>query len=234
MSNMVQLSNVPKSIFPSEGTTYQTADEWYMALAEMQMATLVFQHNDMVSSEDDCRNKYVARQLFHRLAKQCQLSTFGFADDDWSACSKSGPVQARLPAPDGSAFFRLWCDDFRPTNILVDDNDEVLGAIDWEFAYAAPTQYVLDSPWWLLLDVPEMWEGGIDDWTSVYDRRLTTWLAAMEEAEKDVGSGSGLTTLRGRAGHLTPSTGSTWTRGSSAGWEMRFPQRNGGRRGCIF
>ena len=46
MSNMVQLANVPKAIFPSEGITYKTADEWYAVLAEMQMATLIFQHND--------------------------------------------------------------------------------------------------------------------------------------------------------------------------------------------
>ncbi|KAM5344390.1 hypothetical protein ACJ41O_012927 [Fusarium nematophilum] len=160
MNNMVQLSNIPKSIFPSEGTTYQTADEWYMVLAEMQMATLLFQHNDMVSSEDDCRTKYVARQLFRRLAKQGRLSKFGFSEDNW------------------------------PVNVLVDENDQVLGAIDWEFAYVGPTQFVLDSPWWLLLDVPEMWDDGIDDWTSVYERRLGTWLLAMEEAEQEMSPGS--------------------------------------------
>ncbi|KAH9204350.1 hypothetical protein DL95DRAFT_238351, partial [Leptodontidium sp. 2 PMI_412] len=85
---MVQLSNIPKSIFPSEGTTYQTADDWYVVLAEMQMATLLFQHNDIVSSEDDCKTKYIARQLFRRLAKQSRLLKFGFSNDNWSTCSK--------------------------------------------------------------------------------------------------------------------------------------------------
>ncbi|KAL2755901.1 hypothetical protein ACRALDRAFT_1076671 [Sodiomyces alcalophilus JCM 7366] len=109
---------------------------------------------------DDCRTKYVARQLFRRLAKQGRLSSFGFAEDGW------------------------------PANILIDENDHVLGAIDWEFSYAAPTQFVLDPPWWLLLDVPEMWDDGIDNWTSIYERRLQTWLSAMEEAEQDMGPGS--------------------------------------------
>ncbi|XP_044719873.1 phosphotransferase enzyme family domain-containing protein [Hirsutella rhossiliensis] len=172
MSNMVQLSNIPKSIFPPKGTTYQTAGEWYTILAEMQIATLLFQHNDIVSSEDDCRTKYVARQLFRRLAKQGRLSSFGFAEDK---CSGS---------------FRLWSDDFRPANILVDENDRILGAIDWEYAYVGPTQFVLDPPWWLLLDVPEMWDDGIDNWTSVYERRLQTWLSAIEEAEQDINPGS--------------------------------------------
>ncbi|EEU34272.1 uncharacterized protein NECHADRAFT_50319 [Fusarium vanettenii 77-13-4] len=109
---------------------------------------------------DDCRNKYVARQLFLRLARQGRLSKFGFSDDDW------------------------------PVNVLVGQNDEVLGVIDWEFAYAAPTQFVLDSPWWLLLDVPEMWDDGIDDWARVYNRRLDTWLSALEEAEQDTSPNS--------------------------------------------
>ncbi|POS74666.1 phosphotransferase [Diaporthe helianthi] len=184
MSNMVQLSNIPKSIFPPEGTTYETTDAWYVALAEMQMATLIFQHNDMISSEDDCRNKYVARQIFRRLAKQGRLASFGFAEDDWSA--RSQVTRSTLSMPDGSGSFRLWADDFRPANIMVDDKDNIIGAIDWEFAYVGPTQFVLDAPWWLLLDVPEMWDQGIEEWASVYEKRLKTWLLAMEQAEEDI------------------------------------------------
>lgn len=188
MNNMVQLSNIPSAVFPPKGTTLQTADEWYTVLAEMQIATLLFQHNDIISSEDDCRTKYLARQLFRRLAKQGRLSSYGFAEDDWSAGCKD--ARPKLPAPNGFDSFRLWSDDFRPTNVLVDENNDVLGAIDWEFAYVGPAQFVLDPPWWLLLDVPEMWDDGIDDWTSTYETRLQTWFAAMEEAEKDAGPGS--------------------------------------------
>ena len=190
MTNMVQTSNIPESVFPSKGTTYYAADEWYTVLAEMQMATLVFQHNDIVVSEDDCRTKYVARQLFRRLAKQGRLSRFGFAEDDWSAHSRCRGTRALLSAPDGSGSFRLWSDDFRPVNILIDENDQFLGAIDWEFAYVGPTQFVLDSPWWLLLDIPELWDHGIDDWTNIYEQRLRVWLLAMEEAEREMSPGS--------------------------------------------
>ncbi|KAH7354727.1 hypothetical protein BKA65DRAFT_227401 [Rhexocercosporidium sp. MPI-PUGE-AT-0058] len=186
MSNMAQLSNIPISVFPPEGTTYQTADQWYTSLAEMQLATLIFQHNDMISSEDDCRNKYVARQLFRRLATQGRLSKFGFTEDDWSAQSKSRSAPTTLKAPSGSDSFRLWSDDFRPSNVMVDDDDQILGAIDWEFAYVGPTQFILDSPWWLLLDVPEMWENGIDDWKKQYEGRLRTWLSAIEEVEQEM------------------------------------------------
>jgi hypothetical protein len=181
MNNMIQLANIPKSVLPPENQTYESADDWYTALAGMHMAQLLFQHNDLVRSEDDCRNKYVARHLFHLLAKQGRLSTFGFIEDNWSAQSNSSKFTCLTP--NGSDSFRLWCDDLRPANLLLNQEDGVVAAIDWEFTYIAPTQFSLDPPWWLLLEVPEMWSSGIDDWASVYDVRLKTWLLAMEDAE---------------------------------------------------
>lgn len=182
MSNMVQLSNIPQSVFPLKATIYKTVDDWYVALAEMQMATLIFQHNDIVDSENNCTTKYVARQLFCKVAKQGRLSTFGF-----TASKNPG---ATLPAADGSSSFRLWPDDFRPANVLVDDNEQIAGIIDWEFTYVGPRQFTLDPPWWLLIEVPEMWENGIEDWAHVYETRLETWLSELEKVEKDMKPGS--------------------------------------------
>lgn len=187
MSDMVEKAHIPHAAFPPVDKTYATADEWYVAMAEMHLAQLTFQHNDAVSSEDDCRNKYVARQLFYKLAKQGRLSTFGFSDDNWSAQSKS-QVPGLLPAPCGSGAFRLWCDDFRPGNVLVREDGEVLGVIDWEFTYVAPTQFALDPPWWLLLRRPERWSEGIDEWHNIYDTRLKTWIGAMKRAEASMDS----------------------------------------------
>ncbi|OBS20355.1 hypothetical protein FPOA_06727 [Fusarium poae] len=181
MNNMIQLANIPKAVLPEKNQTYENDYDWYIALAEMHMAQLLFQHNDLVRSEDDCRNKYVARMLFHILAEQNRLSTFGFVDDFWSAQAWNSGLEC--PTPDSCDDFRLWCDDFRPVNLLLNQEDEIVAAIDWEFTYAAPTQFSLDPPWWLLLEAPEMWSKGIDDWADVYDERLKTWLLAMEEAE---------------------------------------------------
>jgi hypothetical protein len=64
--DMIRLANIPRCILPSKEKTYATADGWYIALAEMHVAQLIFQHSDLVTSEDDCRNKYVARQIFRR------------------------------------------------------------------------------------------------------------------------------------------------------------------------
>ncbi|SPO05371.1 uncharacterized protein DNG_08058 [Cephalotrichum gorgonifer] len=190
MTDMIRLANVPRSVLPPEGTTYTMADGWYTALAEMHIAQLTFQHNDAVVSEDDCRNKYVARQIFRGLAMQGRLSTFGFSDDRWSAHSSKIPASALLPAPSGSDNFRLWGDDFRAGNILLTSSDEIAALIDWEFAYVGPTQFSLDPPWWLLLETVEMWESGMDDWCEVYQKRLKTWLAAMRKAEADTDNSS--------------------------------------------
>ncbi|KAH9436772.1 hypothetical protein MCOR02_000439 [Pyricularia oryzae] len=92
----------------------------------MQFATPLVQNNYMVSSENDCKAKYVAWRLFRRLAKQGRLSLFGFAEDNWSAGRRD--AAAKLPMPGRCRPFRLWCDDFRPANAIVDKEDSVLGS----------------------------------------------------------------------------------------------------------
>ncbi|TVY61685.1 hypothetical protein Focb16_v013803 [Fusarium oxysporum f. sp. cubense] len=181
MNDMVCKASIPKLVLPSSSQVYHSADEWYAASAAMHMAQLLFQHNDLVDLEDDCRNKYVARYLFHLLAKKGHLSAFGFLEDNWSAQSQSLELSCSMPC--GTDSFRLWCDDLRPHNILLDHHDNIVAALDWEFAYSAPTQFSLDPPWWLLLQLPELWPSGIDDWSQVYEARLRTWLLAMEDEE---------------------------------------------------
>lgn len=189
MNDMLQLANIPPAIFSPEYKTFQSSDEYYLNLARGHLVQLIFQQNDLVKSADDCRNKYVARQLFRQLAEQRRLSIFGFAEDNWSAQARTKTLKL-LPAPSNSDSFRLYGDDFRPGNILINDANEVVSVIDWEFTYTAPTQFVLDPPWWLLLDTPEMWDAGIDDWVKNYELRLETWLSAMKEAEESAGSES--------------------------------------------
>ena len=181
MSNMVQLAKIPRCILPPEKRTYDTADEWYTALAELHIAQLVFQHNDLVASEEDCRDKYVSRILFRRLAKEGKISSFGFAEDKWSAQSRH--LTALCPAAKSNWGFRLWCDDLRPNTFLVDEFNDIVSVIDWELTYSAPTQFILDPPWWLLLDVPEMWSAGLQDWTTKFEIRLETWISSMDMAE---------------------------------------------------
>lgn len=188
MQQTLQLSNIPVSSLPAKEKTYCTADEWYIACSEMNTAPLLFQQNDLFFSADDFRNKYVARVVFHRLAKESKLSQFGFEEDTWSAQSREFHAQSRTlcPAPSSSGNFVLWCDDLRPDNVLLTQAGDIAGIIDWEFAYVAPTQYSLDPPWWLCLDTPHNYDdGGLERFIEIYDDRVKTWLEAVEDVEKE-------------------------------------------------
>ncbi|KAF4988158.1 hypothetical protein FGRMN_9926 [Fusarium graminum] len=209
MTDMIRLANIPECVLPPKGKTYATADEWYTALAEMHIAQLIFQHNDLITSEDDCRNKYVSRQVFRRLAKEGRLSTFGFAQDGWSSQSSKIPSETLCSCPSNTDSFRLWGDDFRAGNILLNESDEIAALIDWEFTYVAPTQFILDPPWWLLLETAEMWSPDLDDWKVTYQSRLKTWLSAMEKAE----ASSTVPTPNGMSKPLSRYMGESWQTG---------------------
>ena len=80
--------------------------------------------------------------------------------------------------------FRLFCDDFRPDNILVDASKlDITGAIDWEFTYAAPVEFTHAAPWWLLLERPEDWELDLNHFLERYIPRLHIFLEALRECE---------------------------------------------------
>ncbi|KAK3315733.1 phosphotransferase family protein [Apodospora peruviana] len=161
MADIIADTNAPASVLPHTATK---TESWYSALADMHMAQLVFQHNDAVDDEDDARDKYVARQLFRNLTAEGWLSP----PDDNIASQR----------------FRLVCEDLRPANVLLDKDLRVVGVIDWEFAYAAPEQFSCDPPWWLLLEVPEDWPGGLVSWMKAYEPRLRTFLGVLEVEEK--------------------------------------------------
>ncbi|KAF7545964.1 hypothetical protein G7046_g9442 [Stylonectria norvegica] len=168
MNALVEVAAVNPDLLPTQ--TYRTSDEWYSAMADMHMAQLTFQHNDAIEGddEDDAREKYIVRQLFRRLASQGRLAS-GLEDGD---------------AIDEGLGFRLYSEDLRPSNVLVDQDLRVVGVIDWEFAYVAPGQFSFDPPWWLLLKSPEFWPGGYRSWMEVYEPCFETFLAALEDEEK--------------------------------------------------
>lgn len=166
MNSLVDHARVPPCVLPAKA--YSTANGWYCALADMHMAQLVFQHNDAVDDEDDARDKYVARQLFRKLAAEGRLAN-GLSEK---------------PGPDGT--FRLWSEDLRPSNVLIDKDLRVVGVVDWEFAYVAPSQFTFDPPWWLLLTEPDWWEGGYQNWVEAYEPRLENFLQILEDEERQL------------------------------------------------
>jgi hypothetical protein len=175
MNTLVELQSTPPAFLPSQ--PFQNSHDWYASMADMHMKQLVFQRNDAIDDEDeeeDARDKYVARQLFRRLASEKRLAAGFHADDD---------------DDEGWTSFRLYSEDLRPSNVLIDKDLRVVGVIDWEFAYVAPSQFAFDPPWWLLLMLPENWPGGYTAWTEVCEPRFETFLQVLQAEEKKLPQG---------------------------------------------
>ena len=132
MNDIIVHTNAPVSIIPSQ--TYASTHKWYSALGDVHMAQLAFQRNDCVEDKEDARDKLVAHQLFRNLAAEKRL------------------VPELPPAEED---FGMFSEDFRPANVLLDEDLRVVGVIDWEFAHAALAQWSFDPPWWLLLQEPD-------------------------------------------------------------------------------
>ncbi|CAG7942047.1 unnamed protein product [Penicillium salamii] len=161
MNELVRLGSLPQSELPH--TTFDTLSSYLEHLARLHISHLVNQRNDAVDSANDCRRKFVARKLFLKLAQGQRL----FAN---SSQFEHGP-------------FKLWCDDFRPANVLLDKSLSIVGVVDWEFTYAAPVEFSHAPPWWLLIEKPEYWPKGLEDWCWEYERRLETFLRALTHRE---------------------------------------------------
>lgn len=203
MNKLLVYTNIPMWFLLSK--MYDIAREWYGALVNMYMAQLALQYNDTTEDDNNVCDKYVARKLFRRLTNASTL----------------------FPGQGSSGGdYTLFSQDLRPANVLLDKGLCVVSMIDWEFAYAAPTEFSLDPPWWLLLLEPECWPGGYKEWMNAYDPRLHTFLRVLEAketmADKDTPSlsqamrrswerGTRWLIMRpGIVGRLTLSVGSFW------------------------
>ncbi|ESZ94651.1 phosphotransferase enzyme family protein [Sclerotinia borealis F-4128] len=110
---------------------YTTSVGYFESLVEQHMAQLRNQRNNCVTDEHDYKKKYIARCLFLRIAAHMAIKY------------STGP-------------FRLFCDDFRPSNVIAHTEPFHINAvIDLEFTYAAPSAFTYAAPWWLLLQNPE-------------------------------------------------------------------------------
>ncbi|PLB43302.1 hypothetical protein P170DRAFT_419194 [Aspergillus steynii IBT 23096] len=157
MNELIRLGSLPQSKLPC--TTFDTASSYFEALAELHISHLANQRNDAIDSADDCRRKFIARRLFLKLAREGRLT-------GKQSRFENGP-------------FKLWCDDFRPANILLNQDLKIAGVVGWEYTYAAPVEFSHAPPWWLLIEKPEYWPSGLEGWCTEYERRLGTFLRAM-------------------------------------------------------
>jgi hypothetical protein len=143
-----------------EPQVYSTTADYLLEIAEQNIRHLESQRNS-ISSVADARLKYTARHLFRAV-------TPNFISRRYNR----GP-------------FKLFCDDFRPGNILVDESFKITCIIDWEWCYAAPFQFTYAPPRWLLLKEPAYWNSNPDreDLLNAYLPKLELFLRILEEQE---------------------------------------------------
>lgn len=189
MNELVRTGTLPRSKLPS--STFETSSNYLDSLAQLHIDHLAHQRNDAVESKADCQRKYTARKLFQKLASERKLISNEY---------NHGP-------------FKLWCDDLRPSNILLNANLDIVAVIDWEFSYAAPNEFTYASPWWLLIEQPEYWDSGLEDWTEKYERRLATFLEVMVDCEDEFISSGRLQKEQRLSGKMRDSwaNGDFWT-----------------------
>ncbi|KAJ6789987.1 hypothetical protein PWT90_08137 [Aphanocladium album] len=159
MNDLVSIGGCRQDDLPQ--FIFTSTSKYFVALAQLHIDHLTRQPKDAFGDELDCMQKYVARLLFRKMMSE------------------------RVPSQLDEGPFKLWCDDFRPRNILLSD-DDIAGVIDWEFTYAASAEFSYAPPWWLLLQRPEDWELGWSDWNEKYGIVLVTFLEAMAEVENAI------------------------------------------------
>jgi Phosphotransferase enzyme family len=159
MNETVRCSGLSFECFPSRA--YSPSADYLLHLAEVHFLQLLKQRNSVFEAAD-CREKYTCRHLFQAIAPY-----FNCKEEN------SGP-------------YRLYCDDFSPSNILVDDPLQIVAVIDWEFCYAAPVQFSTRPPWWLLLRKPTDWLAaeGPQSFLGHYVPKLEVFLQVMEQREE--------------------------------------------------
>ncbi|KAM5497227.1 hypothetical protein McanMca71_004341 [Microsporum canis] len=156
MNELVRVGNVPLHVFTQ--SSFPDTPSYFSHLADQQFMHLFYQRNDAVKGYDDCRKKYIARCLFKQVAR-------------------------RLAYTSTASTFHLYCDDLRPSNVLVDSDFSVTAVIDWEYTYFAPAEFTHAAPWWLLFESPEAWESDLTRFLDRYRPRLDLFLSVLRKEE---------------------------------------------------
>lgn len=167
MNELVTCANYPPALCSTE--PFRSTREYLGALTDQHVNHLNIQRN-LADDACDAERRYVARHLFARLAADRYQT-----DRD----RNTGP-------------FRLFCDDFRPSNMLIDESTlQITAVLDFEFTNAMPAQFAEEPPWWLLLRGParRLDEGEtIEEFLELYQPRVEQFLRALEHEEVRIGA----------------------------------------------
>ncbi|KAK7914035.1 hypothetical protein PG985_011738 [Apiospora marii] len=161
MNEVVAFAGFPADHFDS-ATAYSRATDYFSERARCLQLNLETHRNVGQEEADLTWKRYVARHCLEKL------------------------VPAYCPAAEDHGPFRLFCDNLRPANMLVDpDTMRITAVLDLEFTNALPAQYAYDVPWWLILRNPAVFVGeeGKQQLLDLFEPRKEQYIRAMERAE---------------------------------------------------
>ncbi|OIW22986.1 hypothetical protein CONLIGDRAFT_694359 [Coniochaeta ligniaria NRRL 30616] len=140
------------------------------------------------SSTTEYFNHVVDRDLRHLLEQPNSVDDAQDAREKFIYFNVMKTLVARhvLPAHDKGPF-KLMCDDFQPTNMIVNNVEDlqIVGVIDWEWSYTAPIQLVNSTPTWLLIQSPNAW-ASVDQRLDRFKKHLELFTRILEEEETSV------------------------------------------------
>jgi hypothetical protein len=129
MNEVVSFAGFPADHFATMPSFTRSSD-YFAARAQCLQAHLKTQRNIAFEDRDITWNRYVARHCFGKL-----ILTHGIVEN-------SGP-------------FRVFCNDLRPLNMLVNPKTmRITALLNFEFTNVMPAQFAYDLPWWLILQPP--------------------------------------------------------------------------------
>lgn len=158
MNELATTAICPAKGFPS--TTFTSTSDYFQYLMTEHKRHLWTERN-ICGSPTEARDRYISRLLYTK-------------SSDKHCVNDSGP-------------FNLFCDDFRPQNILVDlETLRIKAVLALEFTNAMPRQFASDAPWWLLLvglDSYLLRDRTLEEFVEAYEPRLEHFLQVMERVE---------------------------------------------------
>ncbi|TPX14886.1 uncharacterized protein E0L32_004995 [Thyridium curvatum] len=157
MNELATVAGYSDDLFPT--STFDRASDYLNSVAHEHLAHLWTQRN-LADDPEIAQARFIARHRFVQLIPK-------YCIDD------AGP-------------FIPFCDDLRPSNMLVHPQTlQITAVLDFEFTNAMPAQFTYDPPWWLLLSGPEVWldRGSIEEFRNCYEPRMEQFLRALELVE---------------------------------------------------
>ncbi|KAF4980844.1 hypothetical protein FZEAL_3242 [Fusarium zealandicum] len=144
---------------------FASTTEYFHHIVDRDLQHLHDQPNS-VDDERDAREKYIYFNIMKALIPRHVLSSHGM-----------GP-------------FKLVCDDFQPTNMIVNNEEDlkVVAVIDWEWSYTAPAQLVnstprsIPRPGQFHAQSPNAW-ASVDERLARFQQHLELYTRILEEEE---------------------------------------------------